>query len=72
MWLNLILNAIKYSFNREDAQIEISSDKMENKTIYRVMNNGVGFNMRYSDKQFGVFQRCRKNLILMEPAWVSV
>ncbi len=57
VWVNLISNAIKYSRTTEVAQINIGYLEAENETIYFVKDNGVGFNMRYYDKLFGVFQR---------------
>lgn len=57
VWTNLISNAIKYSGKREDPVIEIGAFKQEKKTVYYVKDNGVGFDMKYKDKLFGVFQR---------------
>jgi len=57
VWVNLISNAIKYSHHQEETIIEIGSYKEGNKIIYYVKDNGVGFDMRYYDKLFGVFQR---------------
>nr|WP_255547549.1 PAS domain S-box protein [Mucilaginibacter sp. dw_454] len=55
--LNLIGNAVKYSSKSEHPVIEIGSIKDDNKRIYYVKDNGVGFDMKYSNKLFGVFQR---------------
>ena len=57
MWVNLISNAIKYSQHQIKADIEIGSYKKDNMIIYYVKDNGVGFDMQYYDKLFGVFQR---------------
>jgi PAS domain S-box-containing protein len=57
VWVNLISNAVKYSKTKADARIEISCMESANEYIYLVKDNGVGFNMRYYDKLFGVFQR---------------
>ena len=58
VWVNLLSNALKYSATRGDAaQIDISGERDGNVTRYRVRDNGVGFDMRYADKLFGVFQR---------------
>lgn len=54
---NLISNAIKYSSKKNDALVEIRSSHEKNETIYSVRDNGVGFDMQYADKLFGVFQR---------------
>jgi PAS domain S-box-containing protein len=57
VWINLISNAIKYSGKTEAPEIEIGSTRNDHETIYFVKDNGVGFDMRYVDKLFGVFQR---------------
>ena len=57
VWANLISNAIKYSKNVEKAIIEIGAEENENIVTYYVKDNGAGFDMRYYDKLFGVFQR---------------
>lgn len=54
---NLVSNAIKYSRKREKPKIEINSYKGENEVVYYVRDNGAGFDMKYQDKLFGVFQR---------------
>jgi PAS domain S-box-containing protein len=54
---NLISNAIKYSSKKENPQIEIGSKVIDNEPAYYVKDNGVGFDMKYYDKLFGVFQR---------------
>jgi light-regulated signal transduction histidine kinase (bacteriophytochrome) len=57
VWVNLILNAVKYSGQKEKAIIEIGSEITGDETIYYIKDNGAGFDMRYADKLFGVFQR---------------
>lgn len=57
VWSNLISNAIKYSRDQEHQVVEIRSVKKADKIIYSVKDYGVGFNMHYSHKLFGVFQR---------------
>jgi PAS domain S-box-containing protein len=58
---NLISNAIKYSSKRENPKIEIGSIEREEEFIYYIKDNGVGFNMDYAHKLFGVFQRLHSN-----------
>ena len=57
VWLNLISNAIKFSSQREQAVIEVSSLKEGEDTVYYVRDNGVGFEMRYAGKMFTIFWR---------------
>jgi PAS domain S-box-containing protein len=54
---NLISNALKYSRPRSTAVIEIGQTEKEGEKVIFVKDNGVGFDMKYSDKLFGVFQR---------------
>ncbi|MEI6048672.1 MAG: ATP-binding protein [Bacteroidota bacterium] len=60
VWINLISNAIKYTGKKNEAVIEIGSIDHESETVYFVKDNGVGFNMQYANKLFGVFQRLHK------------
>lgn len=60
VWINLISNAIKYSGKNERIQIEIGSYSEDRQVCYYVRDNGVGFDMQYIDKLFGVFQRLHK------------
>jgi len=57
VWINLISNALKYSGKKEHAEVEIGCSTSGHETIYYVKDNGTGFDMKYSDKLFGVFQR---------------
>jgi len=57
VWINLLSNAIKYTRPKDEALIEISSRLDNDKIIYSVKDNGVGFDMKYIDKLFNVFQR---------------
>ncbi len=54
---NLISNAIKYSSKKETAHIEIGSYIKNEMVVYCIKDNGEGFDMKYYDKLFGVFQR---------------
>lgn len=60
VWVNLISNAIKYTRNKEQAVIEIGGKIEKDKTIFFIKDNGAGFDMKYADKLFGVFQRLHK------------
>jgi PAS domain S-box-containing protein len=57
VWTNLLSNALKFARRREVARIEIGCERGQREPIYFVRDNGVGFDMRYADKVFGVFQR---------------
>lgn len=57
VWVNLLSNAIKYSANTPVPIIRISSERKKDEIFYSVADNGAGFDMRYADKLFGVFQR---------------
>jgi signal transduction histidine kinase len=59
---NLLLNAIKYSRARDPAKIEIGclGGEESKETVIFVRDNGVGFDMRYADRLFGVFQRLHR------------
>jgi len=57
---NLVSNAIKYSGKKERSKIEIGSSHENGQAVYFVKDNGSGFDMQYSDKLFGVFQRLHR------------
>jgi hypothetical protein len=57
VWCNLIGNALKYSAKRAEPRVTISGRIEDRDAIYQVADNGAGFDMRYADKLFGVFQR---------------
>ena len=57
VWINLISNALKYSSNVPQPEIQVSGHETSLETIYVVTDNGVGFDMTYYEKLFGVFQR---------------
>ena len=60
VWVNLISNAIKYTLNREHAEIEIGCKREQDENVYFVRDNGAGFDMKYANKLFGVFQRLHR------------
>jgi len=55
--INLLSNAFKFSAGRDPPRIEVGALRQGADTVYYVRDNGVGFDMRYADKLFGVFQR---------------
>jgi len=57
VWINLISNAIKYSRKVAQPRIDIGCKQLRGNLVYYVKDNGVGFDMKYSDKLFKVFQR---------------
>jgi len=57
VWQNLISNALKYSQNATTKRIEISATENEKEVVFCVKDYGAGFNPKYKDKLFGVFQR---------------
>lgn len=57
VFANLISNAVKFTSKTSNPTITISSEKYNSKQVIYVKDNGVGFNMRYYPKLFGVFQR---------------
>lgn len=59
--MNLISNAIKYSSKKEQPNIKVSCKTEKGKTVFTVQDNGAGFDMKYYNKLFGVFQRLHSN-----------
>ncbi|HPH35402.1 MAG TPA: ATP-binding protein, partial [Methanoregulaceae archaeon] len=57
VYANLIGNAIKYSQKKEAPLVEIGSLTRDGQLMYFVRDNGIGFDMKYSEKIFGVFER---------------
>jgi signal transduction histidine kinase len=60
VWVNLIGNAVKYSSRNPGARIEITGREEAHECVYSVRDNGVGFDMQYYHKLFGVFQRLHR------------
>lgn len=61
VFANLISNAVKYSGPKSPAIIEVGSKDDQNEITFFVRDNGVGFDMKYADKLFSVFQRLHTN-----------
>jgi len=57
VWSNLIGNGLKYSSKRDRAVVHIGGKNDGTEAVYWVRDNGAGFDMRYADKLYGVFQR---------------
>jgi len=57
VWQNLLSNAFKYSRKKESVLVEIGCEKIDGLETFFVRDNGSGFDMRYADKLFSVFQR---------------
>jgi PAS domain S-box-containing protein len=60
IFVNLISNAVKFTAGRERAEIEIGVLPDKKPTVYFVKDNGVGFNMKYYNRLFGVFERLHR------------
>jgi light-regulated signal transduction histidine kinase (bacteriophytochrome) len=57
VWINLLDNAVKYSSRTAAPRIQVRGEESGTETVFHVTDNGAGFDMRYYDKLFQVFQR---------------
>jgi len=57
VWMNLLGNAVKYTRNREKAEISITCTENLKEYEFCIKDNGAGFDMQYAEKLFGIFQR---------------
>lgn len=57
VYTNLLSNSVKYTRDRKRAKIHVGGERIGHLVRYHVADNGVGFDMQYSDNLFGVFQR---------------
>ena len=57
VWVNLLSNAVKYSGKKERAEISAGATRRGDEVEFFVKDNGAGFDMKYAEKLFGVFQR---------------
>lgn len=61
VWVNLLSNAFKFTRHKPRARVEVGFEKGNGTVVYRLADNGIGFDMKYVDKLFGVFQRLHRS-----------
>ena len=57
VWVNLLSNAFKFSGQQSQPQVTIGAQRRGDEVVYWIRDNGVGFDMTYAEKLFGVFNR---------------
>ena len=60
VWINLLSNALKFTSKQETTVVEIGSAREQGENVFFMRDNGSGFDMKYADKLFGVFQRLHR------------
>jgi signal transduction histidine kinase len=60
VWMNLVSNAVKYSSKAARPCIAVHGQRNADENLYSIRDNGVGFDMKYAKKMFGVFQRLHR------------
>jgi light-regulated signal transduction histidine kinase (bacteriophytochrome) len=60
LWRHLLSNALKFSSRQDAPVVKVDAEGTGTGTVYRVRDNGVGFDMQYAHKLFGLFQRLHK------------
>lgn len=60
VFVNLLSNAIKFTRGSDPARIDVGHSTVDERTVYFVRDNGVGFDSEYADEAFGVFQRLHR------------
>ncbi|MBI4290010.1 MAG: hypothetical protein HY661_00855 [Betaproteobacteria bacterium] len=58
---HLIGNALKFSARRDSAVVEIGQTELDGEVVFYVRDNGAGFDMRYAERLFGLFQRMHRS-----------